>query len=152
MGWRYEAVHSHPVMSVTFTPEESQFIANLLINPDVATQHVEPLDYMVLARAIQAGGSIVLSSQTVGVLQSMLQEQAEINGSRRSVANEKRFMGPGTQFVPQRTLILIKSITDKLGAAMSIDTTTKTDVADDRRAQGSPQILQDPRIKPVGIQ
>ncbi len=138
-------------MNVTFTSEESEFIANLLINPDVATQHVSPINYLALANAIQAGGSILLDSQTVGILQSMLQEQAEINGSRRSVANEKRFMGPGTQFVPQRTLILIKSITDKLGAAMKIDITTKTDVADDRRAQGSPQILQDPRIKPVGI-
>lgn len=138
------------IMNIIFTPEEAQFVANLLINPDVANQHNSPIDYRALAYIIQAGGSITLNSQTVGVLQSILQEQAEINGSRRSVANEKVFMGPGTQFVPQRTLILIKSITDKLGATMSIDITTRTDTPDDIRAQGSPQILQDQRIKPVG--
>ena len=138
-------------MNIIFTAEESQFLVNLLLSPDVATQHNAQVNYQALASVIAGGGLIMLDGVSVGILQSILQEQAEINGSRRSVANEKRFMGPGTQFVPQRTLILIKNITDKLGAVMAIDTSTQTDVADDRRAQGSPQILQDPRIKPVGI-
>lgn len=126
-------------------------MANLLLNPDVAAQHVSPVNYQAIASAISAGGPIMLDAMTVGVLQNILQEQAEINGVRSSIRNERKFMGPGTQFVPQRTLQLIKSITDKLGAALSIDTTTKTDVADDRRAEGGPYVLQDPRIKPVGV-
>lgn len=138
-------------MIVTFTPEETEFLVNLFLMPDAAIQQPNVNMCRAIATALMEGGTVDLSSQDVQFIQYMLQEQVEINGSRHSVANEKRFMGPGTQFVPQRTLILIKSITDKLGASMPIDTATKTDVPDDRRAQGSPQVLQDPRIKPVGI-
>jgi len=138
-------------MTYDFTPEETQFMVSLLLNPDCAA----PVEMVDVRRAIGNKLLLLLPAQLEGSdvtnIQYLLQGQAEINGSRRSVANEKAFMGPGTTFIPQRTLQLIQSIMNKLGAAISVDTRTQTDVPDDHRAEGSPQVLQDPRIKPVGV-
>jgi hypothetical protein len=140
-------------MIANFTPQETEFLCNLLIDKRYGFYLGAPPDTEV-ATINNISNKLILAEidftqQEVGYLQYIIAEQAEINGSRRSVANEKAFMGPGTTFVPTQTLIYIKSIGDKLGADMSIDTTTRSTGQPTARAEGSTWIMTNPLQKPI---
>lgn len=129
-------------MTIDFLPEEAEFLVNQLLNPDVTMPQ-----YLPEAKRTVAGKILYLApldSSDISLLQYVLQEQAEINGSRHSTANEKAgTVGPGMNFVPHRTLVLIKRITDKLGAHLSVDTKTKSDQTWPRQ-EGSTWIMTSP--------
>lgn len=132
-------------MLVNLNSEEVQFLGNLLINrredPLMGAPSQQEIDLITVILTGFISGEQEYELQEIGYLQSLLQEQNEIWGSRRSTANEKSgTVGPGQNFVPHRTLVLIKSISDKLGAHLSVDVDTKADETGPR-GEGSISIM-----------
>lgn len=136
-------------MSIFLSISEYQFLSNTLIErfTNAVYRDTEGAIIQSILYNMKGLSNIAFSIQEIGYLQSLLQELSEIHGSRHSIANEKKFMGPGTTFIPQRTLILVKSISDKLGANLVIDTTTQSDAPQGGRLEGSIWVMTDPTIK-----
>lgn len=131
-------------MIIDFTPDEVRFLVNTLIDrrQSPLLGHLEDGGLINVFISKVYAADFDFDNQMIGFLQSMMQEQSEVWGSRRSTANEKLpVVGPGLQFVPQRTLILVKSVSDKLGAHLTIDTQTRTDETP-TRAEGSTWIMK----------
>jgi hypothetical protein len=135
-------------MIVNLNSDEIRFLYNLILNRD-ACLPAFPIPNSLISSLRNHSEQLDLTSQEIGILQALLQEQAEVNGSRHSTANEKKFMGPGTTFIPNQTLVLVKNITDKLGAHLQIDTSTKSDQTTGRQ-EGSTWIITNPTLKHIG--
>jgi hypothetical protein len=133
-------------MTINLTTDETQYLVNIMVNRDAALPQLDTGS--LTGHILTQKNPYDFTSQEVGILQSLMQEQLEVNGSQRSVANEKEFRGPGTKFVPNKTLVLIKSISDKLGAHLTVDITTKSDQHSGRE-EGSTWIMTDPTQKPI---
>lgn len=137
-------------MILNLTTQEIQFLTNYLINRTQDSTTTSPSDQeksQIRAIVLKLQGiNSDFTPQDIGYLQYILQEALEINGSQRTTANEKKPISVGTKFFPTATMLFIKSISDKLGAKLTVDTTTVSDevVA---RAEGSPYIITDPTIK-----
>lgn len=114
-------------MTVNLTPEETQFLINNLLSPDQAAPVYLPEARLLVSRKLMNLSPIQLDSTDVSFLQYVLQELSEIHGRQSSTANEKQSIAPGHRFRPQRTLALLQSISDKLGASLKIDTTQHLD-------------------------
>lgn len=116
-------------MTIDLTHEEIQFLVNNLLNPDqAAVLNFQPEMRMDIANAIRLLHPAQLNAQQVGYLQWFLQDQSEIHGRQSTTANEKQSINPGSRFRPHQTLVMIKSISDKLGAALQVDTTQHSDL------------------------
>jgi|SRR4051812_25304937 len=123
------------------TSEEKQFVCSLLSEYQQNAQNESQLDLVseLMLKFVFDGD---INRQEVGFLQYILQEQSEIHGRRSTIANEKS--SPHLSgFIPTRTLQLIKSVSDKLGANLFVDTITKSD-QNLPRAEGSRSIMTDP--------
>lgn len=137
-------------MILNLTTQEIQFLTNYLINRTQDSTTTSPSDQeksQIRAIVLKLQGiNSDFTPQDIGYLQYILQEALEINGIQRTTANEKKPISVGTKFFPTTTMLFIKSISDKLGAKLTVDTTTVSDeiVA---RAEGSPYIITDPTIK-----
>lgn len=105
------------------------------------------LGVIVSKMLIGLGISVDFTQQQVGYLQFLLQEAAEINGRTSSVANEK---SSGPRWRPLKELELVKSVSDKLGASLIIDTETPT-IVESPRGEGSRSIMVDPTFDPREI-
>lgn len=128
-------------MNVNLTTDEVQYLINLLLDRRQDALFGAPSQQEINTINKILANTADFDQQEVGYLQSLLQEQSEIWGSRRSVANEKSgTVGPGQNFVAHRTLVLIKRISDKLGANLKIDIDTKTDQTSPR-GEGSISIM-----------
>lgn len=126
----------------SFTEQEIRFIANLLLSQDAAVPQYDAATCRLIATKLTSKQN--LTSQDVGFLQSLLQEQSEIWGRQSNTANEKRQLSLAS-WVPQQTRELLKSITDKLGANLSIDTTTPS-IPSSPRDEGSRSIMINPNF------
>lgn len=132
-------------MSIQLTNEESGFLIALMIERSQdanLAQQDNGLPVSIFKKI--TGLPMELSSQETSFTQSVLQEQSEIWGRSSSTANEKQPVSLGS-FVPQKTRQLIKSISDKLGAKISVDVTERS-FSISPRGEGSISIMQDPRI------
>lgn len=134
-------------MNINLHNVEVQYLLNLLIDrrSDAlfgapSTQELSTINDL-LTLLTPSPTNIDFNPQEVGYIQDILHTQSEIWGSRRSVANEKAGT-TGQNFVANRTLLLVKSISDKLGAHLKIDIDTKSDqIAPTPRAEGSTWIM-----------
>lgn len=128
---------------MSFSNQERFLLLNMLLDRDAALPYMDGLREVAKRLSI----SDDLSPQDIGVIQYLLREQIEIN-SQHSVANEKDLRGPGTRFFPHSTMLLIKSISDKLGAKLPVDTTSMSDPHSGRQ-EGSTWIMTSPIQKPI---
>jgi hypothetical protein len=133
-------------MLVSLTEPESRFLANLLLSQDATLpQYDFSTCAAIVPKVVEASVTPTeFASQDIGFLQSIMQDQSEIWGRQSSTANEKQPVMLGA-FVPQGTRQLIKSISDKLGAKLLIDTATYSFPVSPR-AEGSPSIMTDPTL------
>lgn len=139
-------------MPIQLTSEEYQFLNGTLIGiqqnslglTTPSPQEIDTINEILLKMIFKDD----FESKEVYYLQSILQVQSEIWGRRSSTANEKLGVVPHA-FVPQRTLQLIKSISDKLGASLMVDTETRGDKLSPR-AEGSITIMTDVTRKHIG--
>lgn len=131
---------------VDFNAEESQFLSNLLMerSQDANLAQYDQAVIVLLAELLSTSSPYDFNAQELGFLQYLMQEQSEIWGRQSSTANEKQPVLLGS-FVPQKTRRLIKSISDKLGAKIPVDTLTPS-FPISPRAEGSASIMQDPRL------
>lgn len=134
------------------TVQERQFLSNYLINRTQDSTSTTPSkEELLLIRGLVIKIKSIVSDitqQETGYLQFILREANEIYGNQRSVANDKSSIPPGTKFFPHMSMILIKSISDKLGSKLTVDTTTESDQVVPR-AEGSNWILTNPTQKPI---
>jgi len=139
-------------MTINLTPQEKVFLVNLLLErrrdplqgappeQELATIY-KIMDVLAASVYFPDYFEVNLDQQQVGYLQYMLQEQNEIWGSSHTTANEKSgLVGPGQHFVAHNTLVMIKSISDKLGAHLKVDIDTKSDQTSPR-GEGSISIM-----------
>lgn len=136
-------------MNILLFQDEQSFLSNLLLDRRQSSQITSPsqteidtINGIILALIFRDNtGAHTFSEQQVGYLQYILQEQNEIWGSRHSTANEKSgTVGPGMNFVAHDTLLLVKSISDSLGAQLKVDINTKSD-QNSPRGEGSTWIM-----------
>ncbi len=139
-------------MIINFTDREVQFLSNILIDRRQSSlstscpeQEIDTINELLLMLVFKEAD---YTTQDIGYLQYLMQEQNEIWGSRRSLGEKAGTVGPGQKFVPQATLILVKSISDKLGANLQVDITTRTDETVPR-GEGSTWIMKNPVDKGI---
>lgn len=138
-------------MPIILTNEEKQFLSNIAIDRfnDAARRETEGLILTGIMNKMNLSPVLNLTAQEVGFLQFICHELNEIHGARHSTANEKgNIGGPGTLFIPHNTLVLVKSISDKLGSHLMVDIATKSD-QNSPRGEGSTWIMTDPTQKPI---